>query len=101
MLTYHSPDGEENYPGNLDLKVIYSLTNDNALKIDYWKFGSDTVLNMTNHVLIFNLAGHDSWYNSWITYFRLMRTFHVINDECIPTGEIRSVSVHFRWIFVS
>ncbi|NLY11073.1 MAG: galactose mutarotase [Firmicutes bacterium] len=91
VLTYHSPDGEENYPGNLDLKVIYSLTNDNALKIDYYgKSDQDTVLNMTNHAY-FNLAGHDS---GTILDHQLQIDadfFTVINDECIPTGEIRSV----------
>ncbi len=55
-----SPDGEQGFPGNLDLKVTYTLTNDNELKIDYWgQSDADTLCNLSNHSY-FNLKGHDS-----------------------------------------
>lgn len=58
QLTYHSCDGEENYPGNLDVKVIYTLSEDNEIEIDYYAIADqDTVVNLTNHAY-FNLSGH-------------------------------------------
>lgn len=49
-LNYLSCDGEENYPGNLDIKVTYSLTKDNELIIDYWAIADkETIVNLTNH----------------------------------------------------
>lgn len=91
QLTYLSKDGEENYPGNLEVKVLYSLNDHNELRIDYYGVSDkDTVVNLTNHTY-FNLAGHDS---GDILEHQLMihaDQFTVINEECIPTGEIRDV----------
>jgi len=91
QLSYTSADGEENYPGNLDTKVTYTLTDDNALKIDYFAVSDkDTVVNLTNHSY-FNLSGHDK---GDITEHKVMINadkFTVINEECLPTGEIREV----------
>ena len=59
-LDYESPDGEENYPGNLSVKVIYTLTENDELKIEYSASSDkDTIINLTNHAY-FNLAGAGS-----------------------------------------
>jgi aldose 1-epimerase len=57
VLRYLSPDGEEGYPGNLQVQVTYALTADQALQIDYEAItDAPTILNLTNHAY-FNLAG--------------------------------------------
>lgn len=90
-LTYRSVDGEENYPGNLDATVIYSLNDENEFKLSYHAVcDQDTIVNLTNHVY-FNLAGHDS---GTIVNHEIMLNadaFTPIDDEFIPTGEIRKV----------
>jgi aldose 1-epimerase len=60
ILTLNSPDGDGGYPGELDARIVYSLTDDCALEIKYEaEADRDTVFNPTNHSY-FNLAGHDS-----------------------------------------
>ncbi|MDO4268212.1 MAG: aldose epimerase family protein [Eubacteriales bacterium] len=86
-----SPDGDQNYPGNADIAVSYTLTPDNSVKIDYrMTADEDTIANFTNHAY-FNLAGHDAGsvlrQQAWIDADR----FTVTDDESIPTGELASV----------
>lgn len=91
QLSYFSKDGEEGYPGNVDIKVTYTLTDDNALKIDYFAVSDkDTVVNLTNHSY-FNLSGHAS---GNILKHKVMINadkFTVNDKESLPTGEIRDV----------
>lgn len=91
-LSYISINGEEGFPGNLNVKVTYTLTNDNEIKINYRAVtDAKTVLNLTNHAY-FNLKGagegtitsHDLNLNA--DYFT------PTDAGAIPTGEIRSVS---------
>lgn len=91
ILTAHSPDGEEGFPGNADVKVTYTLTKDNSIKIHYEGVSDkDTILNMTNHSY-FNLNGQGS---GDIKGHKLMMNcgFYTPNNEyCMPTGEVLSV----------
>ncbi len=90
-LTYLSKDGEEGYPGNLQVEVTYRLQKDNALRIDYQATtDKTTVVNLTNHTY-FNLLGHTE---GNILEHELMlnaSTFLPVDKTMIPTGEIRAV----------
>lgn len=88
-LTYISPDGEEGYPGNLRVSVVYSLQADNALSIVYRaETDHTTMVNLTHHAY-FNLAGAGD-----IRHHELCLDadhFLPVDERLIPTGEIRPV----------
>lgn len=88
-LKYLSVDGDQGYPGNLDVTVIYELTNDNEILVKYHAVTDKaTPINLTQHAY-FNLAGkgdvlsHEVMINA--------DRFTAINDEAIPTGDLPSV----------
>lgn len=91
ILTAFSPDGEEGFPGRVDVKVTYTLTKENSLKIHYeGTADKDTVLNMTNHSY-FNLNGHESG-DIKGHKLKLDCDFYTPNNKFVmPTGEIKSV----------
>ncbi len=90
VLTLHSPDGEEGFPGNADIKVTYTVC-DNSLKIHYEaEADADTLMNLTNHTY-FNLNGHDSGTVDGHTIWLDCSFYTPNNDECMPTGEVLSV----------
>jgi aldose 1-epimerase len=90
-LSYTSPDGEENYPGKLDVDVVYKLTNDNELQILFHAAtDKDTPVNLTHHSY-FNLNGqgngdiydHQMYINA--------EHYTPVDDNLIPTGAIKLV----------
>ena len=91
-LSWMSQDREEGYPGNLLVNVIYTLTNDNALTIEY-KATTDqpTIVNLSHHSY-FNLAGHNS--GNILDHELMINAdlFTPINQDLIPTGKVESVS---------
>jgi aldose 1-epimerase len=88
-MRYVSKDGEEGYPGNLTVRVMYALTDDDELKIDLEAItDKDTVINLTNHSY-FNLAiGGEI-----VDHEVMINASHFLPSDKtqIPTGEIRSV----------
>jgi len=90
-LTYTSKDGEEGYPGSLKVKAVYTLTHNNAMKLDFTATtDKETILNLTHHSY-FNLKGAG---NGDILDHEIMivaRNFTPVDDTLIPTGEIRTV----------
>ncbi len=90
-LTYLSKDGEEGYPGNLNCTIVYTLTNDNELKIGYEATtDKPTIINLTSHGY-FNLAGHNSGNILGHELTLNANNFTPVDDELIPTGEIKPV----------
>ncbi len=88
---YVSPDGEENYPGTVKIKVKYTFTENNALEIDYTAVSDkDTIINLTNHSY-FNLkgAGNGNILNHIVTINA--KSYTPVDELLIPTGETAPV----------
>ncbi|MCF8302190.1 MAG: galactose mutarotase [Bacteroidales bacterium] len=89
-LNYTSPDGEEGYPGNLDVEVIYALQDDNAFHVTY-KATTDkaTPINLSQHSY-FNLSGVK---RNVLDHKVMIKAgkYTVVNENLIPTGELRQV----------
>jgi len=92
VLKHTSADGEEGYPGSVDVTVTYSLMNGNALRIAYQAVtDAPTVINLSNHTY-FNLAGEGK--GTILRHALLLRASHYtpVNASLIPTGEIVPVT---------
>jgi len=92
QLSYLSKDMEEGFPGNLKVKVIYTLTDDNALKINYQATtDKNTVVNLTNHAF-FNLNGENSGtILNHIVQIKADR-YIPIDSTFIPIGKLENVA---------
>ena len=91
VLHYFSPDGEEGYPGNLDVTVTYELSDENELKIHYEATTDQpTIVGLTNHSY-FNLKGAgEGTVRDHI--LQLNADFHTaLDDATCPTGEVLKV----------
>jgi aldose 1-epimerase len=90
-LHYLSRDGEEGYPGNLSVTAVYTLTDDDSLRLDYTATtDKDTVVNLTQHSY-FNLRADKSNILGHVVQIDADR-FTPVDDTLIPTGELRPVA---------
>ena len=91
VLHYYSKDSEEGYPGNLRVKVTYTLGNDNSIRIEYTaQTDKPTIVNLTNHAY-FNL--HGDMNKNVLDHLVYINSENSVecNEELIPTGNIVSI----------
>lgn len=89
VLHYFSKDGEESFPGNLDVTAVYTLTDDNALRLEFTaSTDKDTVVNLTHHGY-FNLAGHGDILSHVVMI--PADSFTPVDATLIPTGVLQPV----------
>lgn len=92
VLTHTSPDGEEGYPGTLQLRVTFVLTSKNEVVIDYQATADKpTVLNLTHHDY-FNLAGEGSGNVLGHAVRLFADRYTPVDANILPTGELASVA---------
>ncbi|MES2276275.1 MAG: aldose epimerase family protein [Bacteroidota bacterium] len=90
-LEYLSPDGEEGFPGNLAVTVIYTLNDQNQLMVDFSATtDKTTILNLTQHAY-FNLAGHTSGGIADHQLMMPLSNYLPVNQMQVPNGEIADV----------
>ena len=83
---YFSKDGEEGYPANVKIKIVYTLTDNNEVIIEYTaKPDAPTPINLTNHAY-WNLNGEDVIYDHEL--FIDSSYYLPVTEECVPSGEI-------------
>lgn len=93
VFTCFSEDGEEGYPGHLQVKVTYTLTHSNVLRLEYEATADKTTpVNLTNHVF-FNLSGNLKC-RDILSHSLCINSSQIIecDEELIPTGQLISVS---------
>ncbi len=91
-MTYRSADGEEQYPGNVDAEVVYTLTHDNVMRIEIRaETDRPTPVNIVHHGY-WNLAGHDAGaaLDHQVTIHA--GQFTPVDDETMPTGQMQPVA---------
>jgi len=91
LFHLREPDGQEGWPGNLDVEMRYTLTEDNSFKVEYRAVtDAPTLCNLTHHTF-FNLAGDTS--RSILDHVLQIDapSYIPVNENLIPTGEVRNV----------
>jgi aldose 1-epimerase len=88
-----SPAGDQGFPGNFNVTVTYTVTDDNEVKLNYkGTTDADTIANMTNHSY-FNLAGHTSGtILDHVMWIKASKFVPVVDSSAIPTGEVATVT---------